>query len=225
MRLFVKCLSIWRTGFFFFCHFPFEVYILTRQLKHSLDMFFFSFFFLRSIYTHFQAPCCYVISSAFFCCCFFFEKQHVEGKKKLPFFQKHAEETESKRRSLNTTEWIIDLQYTPYIKLSTSALTSHIWSRSEWHWILKRWARRGVCFCTVLTSPISLCVFLSCGFFFFFLASDWLFPAIWRRVVTVRRDWLMRGATSVSCRKPESSHFTHRLRGIWGKCGRGKERK
>lgn len=28
-------------------------------------------------------------------------------------------------------------------------------------------------------------------------------------------DWLMREATSVSRRKPESSHFTHRLRGIW----------
>lgn len=44
-------------------------------------------------------------------------------------------------------------------------------------------------------------------------------------MATLPLDWPTRGVTSVSRRKPESSHFTHRLRGIYEKYGTGEKKK
>lgn len=115
----------------------------------------------------------------------------------MPFFQKHAEETELKRRNLSTTMFIIDLQCTRNIKPLTlmfkgltsqtrSALTSHFWSRSEWDWILVRWARRGV-FLHLVNIP-NFSVSFSAAFFWPLIGFSPRYGAEWRwRVVIGRR--------------------------------------
>lgn len=114
----------------------------------------------------------------------------------MPFFQKHAEETELKRRNLSTTMFIIYLQCTRNIKPLTlmfkgltsqtrSALTSHFWSRSEWDWILVRWARRGV-FLHLVNIP-NFSVSFSAAFFWPLIGFSPRYGAEWRRRVVIGR--------------------------------------